>query len=99
MHITEATTPGIVIKEIIGQDLPLETQKNVAGVAALALLEKANSNTGFEITLIKIKPGSGIGSGAASSGCRVDINELLGKPFTAQELVAFAMEGEKLASA
>ena len=38
LHIEEASKPGIEITEIIGQDLPLEATKNVAGVAGLALL-------------------------------------------------------------
>ena len=47
----------------------------------------------------KIKPGSGIGSSAASAaGAVVGINELLGKPYTKKELVAFAMQGEYIAS-
>ncbi|MNT30883.1 Homoserine kinase [compost metagenome] len=55
---------------------------------------------GFEIDIYKnIKAGSGIGSSAASaSGIVFGINELLGKPFSIQDLVPFAMEGEKLAS-
>ena len=55
---------------------------------------------GFEIEIYKnIKPGSGIGSSAASAaGVVFAINELLGKPFSAEELILFAMQGEKLAS-
>src|SRR5690606_23482353 len=55
---------------------------------------------GFELEIVKrIKPGSGIGSSAASSAGAVwAMNELLGKPFSKLELVGFAMQGEKLAS-
>src|SRR5690606_28415378 len=55
----------------------------------------------FELELHKgIKPGSGIGSSAASSAGAVwAMNELLGRPFSKLELVGFAMLGEKLASA
>ena len=100
MIIRKTAQKGIKITSIIGQNLPLETQKNVAGVAALALLKNIDVNFGFEIEIIKnIKPGSGIGSSAASSaGAVFAINELLGKPFSKTELVQFAMEGEKLAS-
>lgn len=37
LHIEEVSKPGIEITKIIGQDLPLEAEKNVAGVAGLAL--------------------------------------------------------------
>ena len=100
MIIRKCNAKGIFITKIIGQKLPLETENNVAGVAALALCEKLNLNFGFEIEIYKnIKPGSGIGSSAASSAGAVwGINELLGKPFTTLELTQFAMEGERLAS-
>jgi len=39
MIIRKTTEKGIRITKIIGADLPLETKKNVAGVAALALLK------------------------------------------------------------
>lgn len=100
MTIRKVAKKGITITKIIGQDLPLETHKNVAGVAALALLAETESDFGFEIEIDKrIKPGSGIGSSAASSAGAVwAINELLGKPFGVTDLVRFAMEGERLAT-
>jgi len=100
MTIKKVAKKGVTITKIIGQDLPLETHKNVAGVAALALLAETDSEFGFEIEIDKrIKPGSGIGSSAASSAGAVwAINELLGKPFNLSDLVRFAMEGERLAT-
>ncbi|MDF0708627.1 homoserine kinase [Flagellimonas okinawensis] len=100
MTIRKTAEKGIRITKIIGQDLPLETVKNVAGVAGLALLAKSDYEGGFEIEIDKrIKPGSGIGSSAASSSGAVwAMNELLGRPFSNLELVEFAMQGEKLAS-
>ncbi|WP_111707564.1 homoserine kinase [Lutibacter citreus] len=100
MTIKKVAQKGVTITKIIGQDLPLETHKNVAGVAALALLAETDSEFGFEIEINKrIKPGSGIGSSAASSAGAVwAINELLGKPFGKTDLVRFAMEGERLAT-
>ena len=68
LHIEEASKPGIEITEIIGQDLPLEATKNVAGVAGLALLADHDPGRGFNINIEKgIKPGSGIGSSSASA--------------------------------
>ncbi len=100
MIITKVAQKGVRITKIVGQDLPLETHKNVAGVAALELLSKVETEFGFEIEIYKnIKPGSGIGSSAASStGAVWGINELLGKPFSNHDLIEFAMQGERLAS-
>ena len=80
--------------------LPTESAKNVAGVAIQALLDAANVGFGFEIEITKhIKPGSGIGSSAASAcGAVVAANRLLGDKFSKLELVELAMAGEMLAS-
>ena len=100
MIIRKVPEPGIRICKIAGQELPLETKKNVAGVAGLAFLERSDYSGGFEIEIEKlIKPGSGIGSSAASaSGAVWGMNALLGHPFSKLQLVEFAMEGERLAS-
>ncbi len=88
---------------IINRDdygLPTDAAKNVAGVALQALIEAAQIDHGFEVEITKhIKPGSGIGSSSASScGAVVAANRLLGDRFSKLELVAFAMNGEMLAS-
>lgn len=100
MVIRKVAKKGVTITKIVGQTLPLETHKNVAGVAALALLAKVDTEFGFEIEIYKnIKPGSGIGSSAASSaGAVFGINELLDRPFSNHDLIEFAMQGERLAS-
>ncbi|MFC6860139.1 homoserine kinase [Zunongwangia atlantica] len=88
------------ITKMEGQDLPMEVDQNVAGVAVKAMLEKLQSNEGFDIEIYKkIKAGSGIGSSAASSaGAVYAVNKLLDSPFSSAELLPFAMEGERLAS-
>ena len=100
MIIRKTREKGIRITKITGADLPLETNKNVAGVAGLAMLNHLDLEFGFEIEIHKnIKAGSGIGSSAASAaGVVVGINELLGNPLNRKELIQFAMEGEFLAS-
>ncbi len=82
------------------EDLPTDPKKNVAGVAIQALLDDLGSDQGFDVEIVKhIKPGSGIGSSAASAaGAVVAVNELLGKPYTRMQLVDFAMKGEEVAS-
>ncbi|MEN8124834.1 MAG: homoserine kinase [Bacteroidota bacterium] len=101
MVIRKTQEKGLLITKVIGEDLPLDIHKNVAGVAALALLEKYNKNLdfGFELEIYKnIKPGSGIGSSAASAaGVVFALNKLLDQPFSKLELVEFARKGEELA--
>jgi len=100
MTITKSAQKGIRITEIIGADLPLEAERNVAGVAALVLIAHLQPDCGFEISITKnIKAGSGIGSSAASAaGAVFGINRLLGSPLTNKELIYYAMQGEALAS-
>ena len=100
MIIRKSSEKGIKITKITGADLPFENEKNVAGVAALAMINAIEIDYGFEIEIHKkIKAGSGIGSSSASaSGVVFGINQLLGKPFSDSELVEFAMQGEALAS-
>lgn len=100
MLIRKVNEKGIKITKIIGQDLPKDPFKNVAGVAAMIMIAELNLDFGFEIEIYKhIKPGSGIGSSAASaSGVVFAINQFLNKPFSTLKLIEFAMEGERLAS-
>lgn len=100
MVVRKIEEKGIKISKIYGQALPMETHRNVAGVAGLAFLLASDYQGGFEIEIIKkIKPGSGIGSSAASAAGAVwAMNRLLGNPFHYTQLVQFAMEGERLAS-
>lgn len=100
MLIRKTDKKGIYITKIEGYDLPYETEQNVAGVSALAMLEDADPDCGFEIEIYKkIMPGSGIGSSSASAaGSVFGMNELLGRPYSKTQLTHFAMQGEKLAS-
>jgi homoserine kinase len=97
--------PSIVIINIDDYQLPTDPEKNVAGAALLALLEEYEEKADapkikFEVKINKlIKPGSGVGSSAASSaGAVVGANYLLGTIFSKDDLVRFAMNGEKVAS-
>ncbi len=100
MRVVKTENQGVEIGTIKGQDLPKDPKKNVASVAVLALLEKHPSSFGFRIDIHKkIKPGSGIGSSAASAaGAVFAVNELLGAPYSKNELLQFAMAGEAMAS-
>lgn len=100
MELRLLETPGIIIIHKDNFGLPEEPSKNVTGVVLLKIQEHLNLKNGFEVIINKkIKPGSGLGSSAASAaGAAVGANELLGNIFTKEELVHFAMFGEELAS-
>jgi len=92
--------PGIRIFHDDEFNLPADPQQNVAGAALLALSEAYEKPIGIGLRIKKkIKPGSGLGSSAASAaGAVAAANHLLGNPFSKDQLVGFAMYGEKLAS-
>lgn len=81
-------------------DMPLEPQHNTAGIALQTYLAHVRPEYGFELVFkTKIKPGSGIGSSAASAVAGVfGANFLLNQPLTREQLLPFVMEGEKVAS-
>jgi len=93
-------TGKLVLTDESGCGLPLDPERNVASVAARSLLSELGHGEGFELIFRKkINPGSGVGSSAASCVAAVmGINELLGRPFSTEALVPYAMEGEMLAS-
>lgn len=100
MEVTLLDEPKVIIHSRDNYNLPKEPEKNVAGVVFQSVMEKVGNNIGFEVTIEKhIKPGSGLGSSAASAaGAAVAANHLLGNIFSSDDLVQFAMNGEKLAS-
>ncbi|MBS1512930.1 MAG: homoserine kinase [Bacteroidetes bacterium] len=101
MYLEVSNEPGLRITHTDRYNLPTEPAKNVAGAALLALMEEyGDAGLGFDLTINKIiKPGSGLGSSAASSaGAVVGANYLLNNHFSKMDLVRFAMNGEKVAS-
>ena len=100
--ITASKIPekGLRISSIDKYNLPTSIDKNVAGIAAQAMINEVDIDYGIDLKIEKgIKPGSGIGSSAASSaGAVFAINKLIGSPFSNLELIRFAMEGEKYVS-
>ncbi len=91
----------IVIQQITGDEgkLTMLSTKNAVTVPILKYLEKNEFEYGFDIYLNKKMPlGSGLGSSSASSVAGVyAVNQLLGTPLTNEELLPFAMEGERIA--
>ena len=101
MRIGFSAQPGITIVHEDAYQMPLEPEKNVAGVALLAMLEELpDFSGGLTLHINKqIMPGSGVGSSAASAaGAVFAANQLLLCPFDKNDLIRFAMHGEKLAS-
>jgi homoserine kinase len=102
----QSAAEAIKIINIDAYNLPTEPEKNVAGAALIALIEEYEEKQlgatplAFEVKINKlIKPGSGVGSSAASSaGAVVGANHLLNNIFSKDDLVRFAMNGEKVAS-
>ncbi len=109
MTLETSTTPGLEIVHLDGFALPLTAEENVAGAALLAMMrsmeatdtkESIQKIPGWKLTIDKkIMPGSGLGSSAASAaGAVFAANQLLNNPFSNDDLIQFAMFGEKVAS-
>ncbi|SIS81278.1 homoserine kinase [Chryseobacterium ureilyticum] len=100
MEIGLLETPEVIIKHKDQFGLPEEPSKNVAGIVLLKIQEHFNLQTGFEVIIHKhIKPGSGLGSSAASAaGAALGANIVLENIMSKDEMVHFAMFGEELAS-
>jgi len=100
MTLSLSEDPGIRIRHTDAFDLPCEPEKNVAGASLLAMMQECDPELGFDLVVHKhIKPGSGLGSSAAgSAGAVVAANRLLNNRFSNDDLVRFAMSGEKVAS-
>ena len=82
-----------------GGQLPRESERNTASVAAGQLLSSLKLDQGVEIELQKNLPlGSGMGSSAASAvAALMAVNELAGNPYSKKDLVVFALESERVA--
>ncbi len=98
----ERPEPGIVIAELSGDGgrLPREAERNTAGVATRALLERAGlAGRGVLLRIEKQMPlASGLGSSAASAvAAVVAVDALFGLGLAKPELLACALEGEKMA--
>jgi homoserine kinase len=100
MEVRLLNEPGIIITSRDGFALPADPAQNTAGAPLIAMLEELDQPIGFEVIINKqIKPGSGVGSSAASAaGSVVAANHLLGNKFSKEDLVRFALFGEKVAS-
>lgn len=100
MEVKLLPTREVIIRSADGYPLPTDPMQNTAGAPLVELLKEQPGEFGFEVIIHKkIKPGSGIGSSAASAaGAVVAANYLLGNCYSNPDLVRLAMFGEKIAS-
>lgn len=100
MHVSLLNEKKVMVESADGYPLPTDPAMNTAGAPLLEMIQELDEQVGFHVRIEKnIKPGSGIGSSAASAaGAAVAANHLLGNIFTNEDLVRFAMAGEKVAS-
>lgn len=97
--VSYSDIPGIQIHHTDEFNLPTDPKQNVAGIALQAMMDELEKSCGFNVQIHKnIMPGSGLGSsGASAIGVVAAANKLLGNKFTKNELLRFAMEGERCA--
>jgi len=100
MEVRMINEQKVIIQSTDGYPLPTDPLLNTAGAPLVEMIAELNAGIGFEVLITKqIKPGSGLGSSAASAaGAVVAANHLLGNIFSKTDLVRFAMSGEKVAS-
>lgn len=100
MTIERSEHPGIEIVHLDDYHLSTVPAENVAGGALLAMLEDVTDAPGIKLTIDKkIKPGSGLGSSAASAaGAVMAASKIIQQKFTQEDLIRYAMYGEKVAS-
>jgi homoserine kinase len=94
--------PGVRLMQVSGlvSWLPTAPEKNTALAAAQAVLVAAGSPCGMRLSIVKGVPlAAGMGGSAASAVAgAAAANALLGGPFELEELLPFALEGERVAS-
>jgi homoserine kinase len=93
---------GVRVDRITGDGgaLPLDPERNTAGIAAQAVLELAGVDVGIRLELEKGLPiGSGLGSSASSAAAAAfAVNRLIGNPLRRAELVGPCVEAEAAVS-
>jgi homoserine kinase len=92
-----AGQPGVTMADGGHADLPREADRNAAGIAAMAVLERAGAReAGVRLTLEKRLPLAGGQGGSAASAVAgaVSVNRLLGNPLDAIALFECALVAE-----
>jgi homoserine kinase len=102
VHAARTAVRGVRIAAITGLvlELPLEFDRNTAGMAVASMVDDLGLEFGIELTIEKGIPlGSGLGGSAASAVAGVvAANALLDVPLDNLRLLKYAMQGEQVAS-
>ncbi len=94
---TRISQDGVHISDAGHPDLPTESHRNTAGIAARAVLQAAEAtHVGVSLAITKGLPLSGGQGGSAASAVAgaVATNRLLGEPLGAMAVLACALEAE-----
>ncbi|AHM63523.1 homoserine kinase [Flammeovirgaceae bacterium 311] len=99
MHLNDSKQVSLDVIEGDEGRLPRDPLQNTVSAVVINYLKHLGAEQGVSIELYKKMPfGSGLGSSSASAVAGlVAINELMGSQLSREELLPFAMEGERLA--
>lgn len=96
---TREAAPGVRLGAVTGlvTTLPAESGRNTALAAAAALLDAAGAGFGVSLCVHKGVPlSAGMGGSASSAvAAAAAVNALLDRPFATEDLLGFALEGER----
>ena len=102
IEIKKIANQEVIINSIESQfsNIPLIPNQNTGGIPALMMIKDYNLDFGFEINIKKGIPlCGGLGSSAATAaGVAYGINKLLNNQLSLEEVVKYALEGEKISS-
>ena len=102
VRVRRTAEPGVQIAKVGGvvPDLPLDSGRNTAGAALMAMCAGLESAQGFEVEIEKgIALGSGMGgSGASAAAAVFAANALLDDSLELEALLPFALAGEAAAT-
>ena len=102
IEIKKISSREVVINSIKSSfsDIPVIPNQNTGGIPALMIIKDYCLDFGFEINIKKGIPlCGGLGSSAATAaGVTYGINKLLNNKLSKEEVVKYALEGEKISS-
>jgi homoserine kinase len=100
--ISKNSSKTVNIKSLDSEfsDIPVIPEDNTGGVPAQLIINDLNLDFGFNISIKKGIPlCGGLGSSAATAaGVAYGINKLIGNQLSENEVIKYALEGEKLTS-
>lgn len=100
--VVREDAPGVRLGLVTGfaSALPGHPKTNTALGAAQAVLDASGARCGMRVAIVKgVRLSAGMGGSAASAvAAAAAANALLGEPFARDELLKFALEGERAAS-